>query len=101
MLGVYLLLYPRVRVKMLLWIIIIFRTFYVPAYLVLLVWIGLQVLDALPHLSPVSPEVSSGVAVFAHIGGFAAGVILVHLFVNRDLVGSRTTQRHRLHPGHP
>jgi membrane associated rhomboid family serine protease len=100
-LGAYLLLYPKVRVKIFLWIIIIFRTFYVPAYLVLLIWIGLQVLDALPQLSPVSPDVSAGVAVFAHIGGFAAGVILVNLFVNRGLVGSRTDQRHRLYPGHP
>jgi membrane associated rhomboid family serine protease len=100
-LGAYLVLYPRVRVKIFLWIIIIVRLFYVPAYVVLLMWIGLQVLSALPQLSPVNPEVSSGVAVFAHIGGFAAGIILVHLFVNRNLVGERTYERHRLHPGHP
>jgi membrane associated rhomboid family serine protease len=33
----------------------------------------------------VNREVSGGVAVWAHIGGFIAGVILVKLFVNNDL----------------
>jgi membrane associated rhomboid family serine protease len=33
----------------------------------------------------VNPEVSGGVAVWAHIGGFVAGVVLVKLFVNNDL----------------
>jgi membrane associated rhomboid family serine protease len=100
-LGAYLLLYPRVRVKVFFWFIILIRIFYLPAWLVLLSWIGVQIFSALPQLSKVSSEVSSGVAVFAHIGGFAAGVILVHLFVNKELVGERTFERHRLHPGEP
>jgi len=53
----------------------------------------------LPQRNPTVPEVS-GVAVFAHIGGFFAGVALVRLFRNSALVGERTTERHRLHPGH-
>jgi membrane associated rhomboid family serine protease len=100
-LGAYLLLYPRVRVKVLfIWIIFI-QVIYVPAYLVLLWWIGLQILSALPQLSSVNPQVSSGVAVFAHIGGFAAGMALVHLFRNPELVSERSYERHRLHPGQP
>ena len=35
------------------------------------------------------PEVSAGVAVWAHIGGFAAGLILIKLFVNPELVAGR------------
>jgi membrane associated rhomboid family serine protease len=98
-LGAYLLLYPRVRVKVLIFVLFIF-VIHVPAYLVLLVWIGLQIVSALPQLNPMSPDVSSGVAVFAHIGGFFAGVALIHIFRNPDLVGERNFERHRLHPGH-
>jgi membrane associated rhomboid family serine protease len=100
-LGAYLMLYPKVRVKVLfIWIIFI-QIIRIPAYLVLLWWIGLQVLTALPQLSSVGSQVSSGVAVFAHIGGFIAGFLLVRVFRNPELVGERTYERHRLHPGHP
>jgi membrane associated rhomboid family serine protease len=99
-LGAYLLLYPQVRVKVLIFVLFIF-IIHVPAWMVLIWWIGLQVLSALPQLNPMRPEVSSGVAVFAHIGGFAAGLLLVRLFRNPELVDERTYERHRLHPGHP
>ena len=93
-LGAYLLLYPKVHVRVLVgWFLLS-----LPAYLVLLSWIGLQLLNA--HMSRLNPE-SSGVAVWAHIGGFAAGMLLVHLFRNRNLVDQRTVGRHRLHPDHP
>jgi membrane associated rhomboid family serine protease len=100
-LGAYLMLYPRVRVRVLMVLIIFIQIISLPAYLVLLVWIGLQLLTGLPQLSQMRPDVSSGVAVWAHIGGFAAGVLLVHLFRNPELVNHRTYERHRLHPGHP
>jgi membrane associated rhomboid family serine protease len=83
--GAYLVLYPRVRVHVLVFIFII----NVPAYLMLLWWIGLQVFSGWGQLSPVRPDVSSGVAVWAHIGGFAAGVVLVKLFENPRLVAAR------------
>jgi membrane associated rhomboid family serine protease len=89
-LGGYLVLYPRVRVKVLFILFIFIRVFRIPAYLVLLWWIGYQLLMGLPQLTAVDPEVSSGVAVWAHIGGFAAGVILIKLFAKKDLV-----DRHR------
>ena len=50
---------------------------------VLLWWFGVQVVTGLPQLTPVRAEVSGGVAVWAHIGGFVAGVVLVKLFENR------------------
>jgi hypothetical protein len=34
-------------------------------------------------LNEVNPDVSGGVAVWAHVGGFVAGVVLVKLFENR------------------
>ncbi len=99
-LGAYLMLYPRVRVNVLfIWIIFI-QIIPLPAYLVLLWWIGLQLLSGLPQLSSMRPDVSSGVAVWAHIGGFFAGFLLVKLFENRSLVRERTLERRRIHPTH-
>jgi membrane associated rhomboid family serine protease len=97
--GAYLVLYPRVRVRMLFIFIIFFRIFELPAWLVLLWWFGLQLLSGLPQLSSIEHE--AGVAFWAHIGGFVAGVVLVKLFENRSLVAERTRVRHRLHPYAP
>ncbi|WP_224247420.1 rhomboid family intramembrane serine protease [Hyalangium gracile] len=100
-LGAYLVLYPRVRVNLLVPIFFILRIFQVPAWLVLIYWFGLQLLSGLPQLSPIRPDASGGVAVWAHIGGFVAGVVLIKLFENRNYTAQRTTWRHRLHPDHP
>jgi membrane associated rhomboid family serine protease len=85
-LGAYLILYPRVRVRY--FVFLFFIRF--PAWVALLWWFGTQVLTGLPELNEVNPEVSGGVAVWAHVGGFVAGVLLVKLFENRDLVSRRT-----------
>jgi membrane associated rhomboid family serine protease len=87
-LGAYLVLYPRVRVNVLLFFCFFVQIIAVPAYLVLLLWIGTQVLSGLPELGGIR-EVSSGVAVFAHIGGFVMGLLLVKLFENPELVARR------------
>jgi membrane associated rhomboid family serine protease len=91
-LGAYLVLYPRVKVNMLFIFIIFFKVFAIPAWVVLLWWFGLQVITSLPTLSSV-PEVEGGVAVWAHIGGFVAGVVLVKLFESRRLVELRNEIR--------
>src|SRR3954466_12711501 len=98
--GAYLVLYPRVRVNMLFIFIIFFRVIPIPAWLVLLWWFALQVLTGLPELSPMRPDVSGGVAVWAHVGGFIAGVILIKLFENRRLVAKRDEIREIEHPRH-
>lgn len=83
--GAYLLLYPRVRVRMLFWFLFFIRIFRVPAWIVLLWWFVWQVVAGLPQLMTLRPEVSGGVAVWAHVGGFVAGMILIRLFVNPEL----------------
>jgi membrane associated rhomboid family serine protease len=93
--GAYLILYPRVRVNMLFFVFII----PLPAWLVLLWWFGVQVITGLPQLNQLQSE--SGVAVWAHVGGFVAGVVLVKFFENPALTSQRTRWRHRLHPDHP
>jgi len=86
--GAYLVLYPRVRVNMLFIFIIFFKVIAIPAWLVLLWWFAIQILTGLPQLMPMRPDVSGGVAVWAHVGGFVAGVILIKLFARRDYIVS-------------
>lgn len=88
--GAYLVLYPQVRVRMLFIFVIFFKVFWIRAWLVLLWWFFWQVLSALPELTTMRPEVSSGVAVWAHVGGFVAGALLVKLFEDRTLVARRS-----------
>lgn len=90
-LGAYLVLYPRVRVHMLFIFIIFFKVFRIPAWIVLLYWFGLQVLTA--YGTQVNAEVSNGVAVWAHVGGFVAGMLLIKLFENPRLVAQRNALR--------
>jgi membrane associated rhomboid family serine protease len=85
--GAYLLLYPRARVRMLFFAILIF--FYVlPAWVVLIWWFVLQVVTGLPELMTINREASGGVAVWAHVGGFVAGAALVKLFARSELVAA-------------
>ena len=79
-LGGYLVLYPRVRVDVLVPVPFLWPIISVPAFMMLLWWIGIQVLSALPQLNRMDRDVATGVAFFAHIGGFVAGVALVKLF---------------------
>jgi membrane associated rhomboid family serine protease len=87
-----------VRVNMLFIFIIFFKVFAIPAWLVLLWWFFVQVLTGLPQLSPTRPDVSGGVAVWAHIGGFVAGILLIKLFEDRRLVAKRDAIREIEHP---
>ena len=80
--GAYIVLYPRVRVHMLVFLGIIFFTISVPAYFMLGYWIVLQILGGLPQLS----SDAAGVAFWAHIGGFGAGALLIRLFADARLV---------------
>lgn len=72
-LGGYLLLYPKNKVKVLAFLFVI----RVPAFITLGLWIGLQIWDGYNDLSITS---GTGVAYAAHIGGFFAGLILVKFF---------------------
>jgi hypothetical protein len=84
-LGAYFVLYPRARV--LTWIFIIIRE--IPAFWFLLIWIGLQVWSG--GFSILHPQAAGGVAVFAHIGGFAFGILTIRLVARRqpDVPASR------------
>jgi len=83
--GAYLLLYPKVRVRMLFIFIIIFRVFRIPAWMVLLWWFALQLLASVNGGM-------GGVATWAHVGGFVAGMALVKLFEDPNLVAAHRTR---------
>ncbi|MGA7674801.1 MAG: rhomboid family intramembrane serine protease [Rhizomicrobium sp.] len=70
-LGAYMLLYPRARVTVVVPIVIIFYPFRISAVWVVGVWFAMQLFSAATS-TPDSP----GVAWWAHIGGFAAGLAL-------------------------
>ncbi len=86
--GAYLVLFPAVRVRMLFIFIIFFKVIPVPAWGVLLWWFALQLLEGIPQIGLVG-GVKGGVAVWAHIGGFLAGVLLVRIFIRAELVERR------------
>ena len=78
--GAYILLYPKVRVDTLFIFFIFIRVIPLPAWVMLGYWIGLQLLTGIG-----GGGLSAGVAVWAHIGGFAAGLVLVWLFARKEI----------------
>jgi len=71
----YVMLFPRARVVTLVFIIIFIQLIELPAFLFIFVWFGFQLLSALGTLG--STGTGGGVAFFAHVGGFVAGIVLV------------------------
>ncbi len=99
--GAYLLLYPRAHVRMLFPLIIIWPIVRIQAWAVLLWWFGTQVLTGLPQLQALNRDVSGGVAVWAHVGGFIAGLLLIKLFADRRLVQAHRSFLVRRGTGYP
>ncbi|MGH6885706.1 MAG: rhomboid family intramembrane serine protease, partial [Geminicoccales bacterium] len=87
-LGAYLLLYPRVRVHTLIILPIYITTVALPAYIMLGYWVLLQLLGGVGSLAEIE---RGGVAFFAHIGGFVAGLVLIRLFVSEEALRRRPT----------
>ncbi len=78
--GAYFILYPRARV--LVWFPPIFL-FHVPAWLMLGYWFLGNFLSGFATAIAETSQTSGGIAFWAHVGGFVAGVIMIHLFGER------------------
>ena len=78
-LGAYLLLYPKANVHVLVLIIILLRIVTVPAWIMLGLWFAAQVISGLLSGS------GAGVAFWAHVSGFATGIMLVLVMRPRDV----------------
>jgi len=79
-LGAYLLLYPQARVVTLVIFGFYVRTVQMPAMAVLGLWFVLQFLNAL-----LASGSSGGIAWYAHVAGFVAGMLLIGPFKRRDV----------------
>ena len=82
-LGAYLILYPHARVLSIVPVFFLGLLAQVRAVWVLLVWIGLQLFQG---FSGLGMQRGGGVAYFAHIGGFFAGILLILLLGGQNLV---------------
>lgn len=71
-LGAYLIMFPTSKIKIL--VVFLFRSFKIPALLFLGFWIVQQLFSGFAAIGPETAE-SGGVAWWAHIGGFAFGVV--------------------------
>ena len=79
--GAYLVLFPRVRVYTLVPLLFIFTTVALPAWVMLIYWAVLQLFGGFGRMGA---ESGGGVAFWAHVGGFIAGVVLVKVFERPD-----------------
>jgi membrane associated rhomboid family serine protease len=87
--GAYLVLYPRVRVLTLIPIFYMARIVALPAFTMLGLWFGLQLLQG----TLAGTGAGAGVAFWAHIGGFVAGAALIKLFQRKKLVAAKRARR--------
>ena len=76
-LGAYLVMFPKSKIKVL--VVYFFRSFKMSALIFLGLWIGQQLVSGIFSLGPESAH-TSGVAWWAHIGGFVFGVLGGFLF---------------------
>ena len=85
--GAFLIIYPRVRVVTLIFIVIFVTTVEIPAAFMLLYWFAIQLVSGLMSTGRVLLNGrmidGGGVAWFAHVGGFLAGVLIVKLMPAR------------------
>ncbi|MGB5865154.1 MAG: rhomboid family intramembrane serine protease [Sulfitobacter sp.] len=93
--GGYLLLFPKARVDIFVFLIIIFRIFPIPAWIMLMLWFAMQFIGGLG-----ATPGTGGVAYWAHAGGFIAGLVLT-LPVWLRLGGPAFWRKTDGHPPHP
>lgn len=71
-LGAYMVMFPASRIKVL--FLLFFSVFYVPSFFFLGIWIVQQLIAGVGSINAVAQE-ASGIAWWAHIGGFSYGVL--------------------------
>lgn len=81
--GAYLIKFPHARILTLLPIFVFFTTVEIPAVLILLYWFVLQFFSGIGSIGYAHGS-EGGVAFFAHVGGFIAGMILVSVMATRE-----------------
>lgn len=86
--GAYFLLYPRARVLTFIPVFIFFYLVEVPAYVFIGFWFLMQFLQGVIfQVGTTGDPGQGGVAWWAHVGGFLAGVVLLQFFLRRGRGG--------------
>lgn len=88
--GGYLVLYPRVRVWTFIPLGFFLTSVALPAWSMLVYWAAIQFLSGLGSLGR---DGAGGVAFWAHLGGFAAGLVLIKIFAQREYVAAHQGRR--------
>ena len=81
--GAYFVLYPRARVLTLVPLIIFFTFWWIPAWVMLGYWFVVQFLMGAATSIAETSQNTGGVAVWAHVGGFVTGIVLIKLLPER------------------
>ena len=89
--GAYAVLFPRAPVHVLVFFGFYVSRFVVPAFLMLGYWFVIQILGGIPALA----GAGGGIAFWAHVGGFAAGVILSKVLYNPERVAALRDRKGR------
>jgi membrane associated rhomboid family serine protease len=90
-LGAYIVLYPRAKVLTFVLIILIVTVIELPAWVLLGLWFAEQAVFGAVGLT--TPGTSGGVAYFAHIGGFAFGLLTIRFLMSKSRRRSLPTPR--------
>jgi membrane associated rhomboid family serine protease len=90
--GAYLVKFPRSRVVTLVFLVFWLTTIELPASVILIYWFALQFISGVGSIA-FSQLSQGGVAWFAHVGGFLAGILLVYVMRPRE----RFRRREELH----
>ena len=91
-LGAYILLFPRGKIRTLVFLGYFVTVVMIPAWMQIGLWIVLQFFNGFASFGVKTGE-TGGVAYFAHIGGFLAGAVLIWLFRDRDAVARQREAR--------
>jgi membrane associated rhomboid family serine protease len=94
-LGAYILLFPRGRIRSLVVLGFFVTVVLIPAWIQLGIYILLQFFSGFASLGVRTDETGGGVAYWAHIGGFLAGALLVWIFKDQDAVDRQRAARAR------
>jgi len=83
--GGYIILYPRAKVLTLVFLIVFITFWWLPAWLFLGYWFLIQFMSGAAAMTIAETSQSTGgVAVWAHVGGFLAGIALIKLMPARS-----------------
>jgi membrane associated rhomboid family serine protease len=87
--GAYMIKFPHSRIVSLVTVLFFFTTFEIPAWIMLIYWFIIQFFSGVGSIGFSHVSEGGGVAFFAHVGGFLAGMALIGLMAPRQRYSRR------------